>query len=109
MSHFISSTVELEHFMATHLASFVLKYSRSRGWAFASPWLFDLPGARGKYGLVYNIRLSDAVVVSLPRPEFYHADSLDRRERQVVRFFIVYLLSSGPSSEWDIITLVIYV
>ena len=74
-----------------------------------APWLFDLPGARGKYGLVYNIGLSDAVVVSLPRPEFYHADGPDGRERQVVRFFIVYLLSSGPSSEWDIITLVIYV
>ena len=44
--------------------------------------LFDLPDVQGKYGLVHNIGLGDAVVVSLLRsPEFYHADSPDGRDR----------------------------
>ncbi len=44
--------------------------------------LFDLPDARGKYGHVHNIRFGGAVVVSLlRRPEFYHADSPDGRDR----------------------------
>ena len=44
--------------------------------------LFDLPDARGKYGLVHNIGLGGAVVVSLlRRPEFYHADGQDGRDR----------------------------
>ncbi|KAH9024256.1 thiolase-like protein [Lactarius pseudohatsudake] len=42
--------------------------------------LFDLADARGKYGLVHNIGLGGAVVVSLlRRPEFYHADGPDGR------------------------------
>ncbi|KAH9036656.1 thiolase-like protein [Lactarius pseudohatsudake] len=46
------------------------------------PGLFDLPDARGKYGLVHNIGLGGAVVVSLlRRPEFYHADGPDGRDR----------------------------
>ncbi|KAH9172836.1 hypothetical protein EDB89DRAFT_1905739 [Lactarius sanguifluus] len=47
-----------------------------------APGLFDLADARGKYGLVHNIGLGGAVVVSLfRRPEFYHADSPDGRDR----------------------------
>ncbi|KAH9075572.1 thiolase-like protein [Lactarius deliciosus] len=47
-----------------------------------APGLFDLPDARGKYGLVHNIGLGGAVVVSLlRRPEFYHADGSDGRDR----------------------------
>ena len=47
-----------------------------------APGLFDLPDARGKYGLVHNIGLGGAVVISLlRRPEFYHADGPDGRDR----------------------------
>ncbi|KAH9036664.1 thiolase-like protein [Lactarius pseudohatsudake] len=47
-----------------------------------APGLFDLADARGKYGLVHNIGLGGAVVVSLlRRPEFYHADGPDGRDR----------------------------
>ena len=74
-----------------------------------APRLFDLPDARGKYGLVHNIGLGGAVVISLlRRPDFYHADGPDGRDRQVLTFFSVYLLSSGPFSDWDIITLMSY-
>ncbi|KAH9036662.1 hypothetical protein EDB85DRAFT_1939921 [Lactarius pseudohatsudake] len=46
-----------------------------------APGLFDLSDARGKYGLVH-IGLGGAVVVSLlPRPEFYHADGPDGRDK----------------------------
>ncbi|KAF8257249.1 thiolase-like protein [Lactarius quietus] len=45
-------------------------------------WLFDTPDARGKYGLVHNIGLGGAVVISLLRClEFYHADGPDGRDR----------------------------
>ena len=47
-----------------------------------APGLFDLPDARGKYGLVHNIGLGGAVVISLlRRPEFYYADGPDGRDR----------------------------
>ncbi|KAH9024402.1 hypothetical protein EDB84DRAFT_1440700 [Lactarius hengduanensis] len=46
-----------------------------------SPGLFDLADARGKYGLVH-IGLGGAVIVSfLRRPDFYHADGPDGRDR----------------------------
>ncbi|KAI9429445.1 hypothetical protein H4582DRAFT_2089199 [Lactarius indigo] len=49
--------------------------------AYASP-PFDVLDARRKYGLVYDIGLEDPVVVSpLSRPEFYHANGLDGRDR----------------------------
>lgn len=47
-----------------------------------APGLFDISDARGKYGLVHNIGLGGAVVISLlRRPEFYHADGQDGRDR----------------------------
>jgi sterol carrier protein 2 len=47
-----------------------------------APGLFDVPGARGKYGLAHNIGLGGAVVISLlRRPEFYHPDGQDGRDR----------------------------
>ena len=47
-----------------------------------APGLFGLPDVRGKYGLVHNIGLGGAVVVSLlRRPEFYHTDGSDGRDR----------------------------
>jgi len=47
-----------------------------------APGLFDLPDARGKYGLVHNIGLGGAVVISLlRRPEFCYADGPDGRDR----------------------------
>ncbi|KAH9043567.1 thiolase-like protein [Lactarius hengduanensis] len=55
-----------------------------RNWAgpMQAPGLFDLLDARGKYGLVHNIGLGGAVVVSLLRsPEFYHVDGPDGRDR----------------------------
>jgi sterol carrier protein 2 len=44
--------------------------------------LFDGQDARGKYGLVDNIGLGGAAVVSLlRRPEFYRVGGLDGRNR----------------------------
>jgi sterol carrier protein 2 len=44
--------------------------------------LFDGPGNRGKYGLVHNIGLGGAVVVSLlRRPEFWKEGGKDGRTR----------------------------
>lgn len=46
------------------------------------PGLFDHPDKRGKYGLVHNIGLGGAVVVSLlRRPEFYKPGGADGRTR----------------------------
>lgn len=47
-----------------------------------APGLFDIPDKRGKYGLVHNIGLGGAVVVSLlRRPEFFKASGEDGRSR----------------------------
>ena len=44
--------------------------------------LFDVPDRRGKYGLVHNVGLGGAVVVSLlRRPEFYKPGGADGRSR----------------------------
>ena len=49
-----------------------------------APGLFDIPDPRGKYGLVHNIGLGGAVVVSLlRRPEFYAPGGPDGRTRYV--------------------------
>jgi sterol carrier protein 2 len=46
--------------------------------------LFDIPDKRGKFGLVHNIGLGGAVVVSLlRRPEFYETGGTDGRTRYV--------------------------
>ena len=46
--------------------------------------LFDIPDKRGKYGLVHNVGLGGAVVVSLlRRPEFYKEGGKDGRDRYV--------------------------
>ena len=47
-----------------------------------APGLFDNQDARGKYGLVHNIGLGGAAVISLlRRPEFYRAGGTDGRDR----------------------------
>jgi hypothetical protein len=47
-----------------------------------APGLFDHRDARGKYGLVHNIGLGGAAVVSLlRRPEFYREGGPDGRDR----------------------------
>ncbi|KAF4605632.1 hypothetical protein EYR40_004419 [Pleurotus pulmonarius] len=44
--------------------------------------LFDIPDSRGKFGLVHNLGLGGAVVISLlRRPEFYKPGGLDGRDR----------------------------
>ena len=49
-----------------------------------APGLFDIPDKRGKYGLVHNVGLGGAVVVSLlRRPEFYKEGGKDGRDRYV--------------------------
>jgi len=49
------------------------------------PGLFDIPDKRGKYGLVHNLGLGGAAVVSLlRRPEFYRASGVDGRTRFVI-------------------------
>ncbi|KIM41726.1 hypothetical protein M413DRAFT_444971 [Hebeloma cylindrosporum] len=55
-----------------------------REWAgpMQAPGLFDIPDKRGKYGLVHNVGLGGAVVVSLlRRPEFYKPGGKDGRSR----------------------------
>ncbi|PPQ90269.1 hypothetical protein CVT25_013094 [Psilocybe cyanescens] len=55
-----------------------------REWAgpMQAPGLFDIPDKRGKYGLVHNVGLGGAVVVSLlRRPEFYKPGGQDGRTR----------------------------
>lgn len=57
-----------------------------------APGLFDGQDARGKYGLVHNIGLGGAVVISLlRRPEFYRASGPDGRDRYIpiFRFHLV--------------------
>jgi sterol carrier protein 2 len=52
--------------------------------------LFNGRDARGKYGLVHNIGLGGAVVISLlRRPEFYRASGPDGRDRYFFRFHLV--------------------
>ena len=47
-----------------------------------APGLFDCQDARGKYGLVHNIGLGGAAVISLlRRPEFYREGGTDGRDR----------------------------
>ena len=47
-----------------------------------APGLFDVADKRGKYGLVHNIGLGGAVVVSLlRRPEFYKEGGVEGRDR----------------------------
>ncbi|PPQ98684.1 hypothetical protein CVT24_003311 [Panaeolus cyanescens] len=55
-----------------------------REWAgpMQAPGLFDIPDKRGKFGLVHNVGLGGAVVVSLlRRPEFYKPGGVDGRSR----------------------------
>lgn len=55
-----------------------------REWAgpMQAPGLFDGPDARGKYGLVHNLGLGGACVMSLlRRPEFYKPGGVDGRTR----------------------------
>ncbi|KAG6878675.1 hypothetical protein C0992_007689 [Termitomyces sp. T32_za158] len=55
-----------------------------REWAgpMQAPGLFDTADKRGKYGLVHNVGLGGAVVVSLlRRPEFYKPGGVDGRTR----------------------------
>ncbi|KAJ7104241.1 sterol carrier protein 2 [Mycena belliarum] len=55
-----------------------------RDWAgpMQAPGLFDVADARGKYGLVHNVGLGGAVVVSLMRrPEFFKPGGADGRTR----------------------------
>jgi len=55
-----------------------------REWAgpMQAPGLFDIVDKRGKYGLVHNLGLGGAVVVSLlRRPEFYKPGGMDGRSR----------------------------
>jgi sterol carrier protein 2 len=47
-----------------------------------APGLFDTTDKRGKYGLVHNIGIGGAAVVTLlRRPEFYKAGGIDGRSR----------------------------
>ena len=50
-----------------------------------APGLFDTADKRGKYGLVHNIGLGGAAVVSLlRRPEFFEPGGIDGRTRYIL-------------------------
>ncbi|EJD55272.1 thiolase-like protein [Auricularia subglabra TFB-10046 SS5] len=70
---------------ATGLGMHFYITTQLRNWAgpMQVPGLVDVPGnARGKYGLVHNLGLGGAAVVSLlRRPEFYQAGGEDGRTR----------------------------
>lgn len=49
-----------------------------------APGLFSIPDKRGKYGLVHNVGLGGAVVISLlRRPEFFKPGGEDGKTRYV--------------------------
>lgn len=59
-----------------------------------APGLFDVADKRGKYGLVHNIGLGGAVVVSLlRRPEFFKPGGEDGRQRYVALTSLGSILS----------------
>lgn len=69
---------------ATGLAMHFYIMMQLRNWAgpMQAPGLFDIPDKRGKYGLVHNLGLGGAAIVSLlRRPEFYKAGGADGRLR----------------------------
>lgn len=65
-----------------------------------APGLFDTQDERGKYGLVHNIGLGGAVVVSLlRRPEFFKEGGADGRQRYILKS--LGKCASDRSSGWD--------
>lgn len=63
------------------------------------PGLFDMADKRGKYGLVHNVGLGGAVVVTiLRRPEFYKPGGLDGRARFVYLLHKLKLSAEGDAN-----------
>ena len=80
-----------------------------RNWAgpLQAPGLFDIADKRGKYGLVHNVGLGGAVVVSLlRRPEFYkEGGKPDGRDRYALFRFLELNESHSGVAGWGITTL----
>jgi len=84
---------------------------RNRAGKMQAPGLFDVADKRGKFGLVHNIGLGGAVVVSLlRRPEFYKEGGTEGRDRlgynhgeecrPITRADVDKVKSKKSSSEW---------
>ncbi len=82
-----------------------------REWAgpMQAPGLFDVPDKQGKFGLVHNVGLGGAVVVSLlRRPEFYKPGGVDGRTRRVLFYIILqttehFLSGSATTTHTNIV------
>jgi sterol carrier protein 2 len=65
-----------------------------------APGLFGVPDKRGKFGLVHNIGLGGAVVVSLlRRPEFYKVGGTDGRTRFVIFLHSLSVALKGMATD----------
>lgn len=68
-----------------------------------APGLFTTTDKRGKYGLVHNIGIGGAVVVSLlRRPEFFKPGGVDGRTRYVRLFHPIVTSADCAAFAFDI-------
>lgn len=94
MHFYITSKTSSHHGRSlnrTH--NWLRRTAQLRNWSgpMQAPGLFDIADKRGKYGLVHNIGLGGAVVVSLlRRPDFWVEGGVDGRQRCVIDSWLLF-------------------